>query len=121
MTSNSREHERFQFRLSHLFILTTAVALVMGIAVQLISPEMFRATFRAAPKLFLAFIAFYAILFGGWLVLRGPRFFRNWQQLRARHRAVTSQRQVLEQLAIERREALAQHLSDEAASKSELR
>ena len=118
MNNPTPAHDRFQFRLSHLFILTTTVALIMGIAVRLISPEMFRSTFQAAPKLFLTVIASYAFLFGGWLVLRGPRFFRNWQQLRQRHRAVVSQRQILEQLAAERRETLLRNSTDEATPKT---
>ncbi|MCA9247565.1 MAG: hypothetical protein KDA42_10630 [Planctomycetales bacterium] len=97
MDHHDPPRERLQFRLLHVFWLTTIVAVVMGLAVSLVSPEMFVTTVAAAPTIFLLLVAAYTTVFAGWLVIRGPRLLRRWSVLAERRRAVALRRWQLEQ------------------------
>jgi hypothetical protein len=80
-----RQGAPFQYSIRRLMVLTTVVAIVVGVAWSFDFPELFRAA-----------LAVYFLTFAVWAVVRGPRLYADLRRLRAEHRRLAQRRARLE-------------------------
>ncbi len=101
---------QFQFSVAALLIVTTIIALALGVASLLAIPF-------AHPAV-QAFLAGYLILVGVWAIIRGPAALRNFAEFQRRKRELALKRAALAE-EVRRRKAAVQVANDSRAAQNE--